>query len=111
VDAGFEDQTGKPTTTTLVLRLNQETLATGFDAKLEKAIATGFEAKLQKTVATGFEAKPEKTVPVVLRLNHRQTVNLGFEAQPRNPRSSSLRARCRLHTTPPDLSITRPSST
>jgi hypothetical protein len=36
------------------LRLNQET------------IATGFEAKPEKTVATGFEAKPEKTATVVL---------------------------------------------
>jgi hypothetical protein len=95
----------------LVLRLNQETLATGFEAKLEKAIATGFEAKLEKTIATDFNAKPEKTVPVVLRPNHRQTVNLGFEAQPRNPRSSSPRVWYRLHTAPPDLSITRPSST
>jgi hypothetical protein len=27
-----------------------------------------------------------KTVRVVLRPNHSQTVDLGFEAQPRNPR-------------------------
>jgi hypothetical protein len=47
---------------------------------------------------------------VVLRPNHSQTVDLGFEAQPRNPRSSSLHARCRPHTAPPNLSITRPLS-
>jgi hypothetical protein len=33
--------------------------------------------------------------------NYSQTVNLGFEAQPRNPRSSSPRAWYRPHTTPP----------
>jgi hypothetical protein len=57
VAAGFEAQTGKPSTT-LVLMLNQET------------VATGFEAKPEKTITTGFEAKLEKTVPVVLRPNH-----------------------------------------
>jgi hypothetical protein len=35
------------------LRLNQET------------IATGFEAKLEKTVTIGFEAKPEKSTLLV----------------------------------------------
>jgi hypothetical protein len=34
-----------------------------------------------------FEAKPAKTGWVVLRPNHSQTVDLGFEAQPRNLRS------------------------
>jgi hypothetical protein len=48
---------------------------------------------------------------VVLRPNHRQTIDLGFEAQPRNPCSSSPRARCRLHTALPDLLIIRPLST
>jgi hypothetical protein len=71
--AGFEAKPG-------------EIIATSFEAKLEKTVATGFEAKPTKTVATGFEAKPMKTVRVVLRPNHSQTVNLGFEAQPRNSR-------------------------
>jgi hypothetical protein len=35
VAAGFEAQTGKPTTT-LVLGLNQETVTTDFEVKLEK---------------------------------------------------------------------------
>jgi hypothetical protein len=60
---------------------------TGFEAKSGETVATSFEAKLEKTVATGFEAKPAKIVRVVLRPNHSQTVNLGFEAQSRNPRS------------------------
>jgi hypothetical protein len=64
-----------------------------------------------QTVTTSFEAKPVKTVGVVLRPNYSQTVDLGFEAQPRNLCSSSLRTRCRPHTAPPDLSITRPLST
>jgi hypothetical protein len=142
---GFEAQPEKPFTT-LVLRLNQkthhrfwgqtgETVATSFEAKLEKTITAGFEAKPPETttvgfevkpletVATGFEAKPVKTVqvvlrsnhsqtiPVVLRPNHWQTVDLGFKAQPRNSCSSSLRAWCRPHTVPPDLSIARPLNT
>jgi hypothetical protein len=90
---------------------SRETIATSFVAKLEKTVATGFDAKPAKTITTGFEAKPLETVQVVLRPNHSQTVNLGFEAQPKNPQSSSPRARCRSHTAPPDLSTARPPST
>jgi hypothetical protein len=64
-----------------------ETVDTSFEAKLAKTIAAGFEAKPLETFATGFEAKSVKTVWVVLRPNHSQTVDLGFEAEPRNPRS------------------------
>jgi hypothetical protein len=52
-----------------------------------KKPTTGFEVKPRKTIATSFEAKLAKTVRVVLRSNHSQTVDLGFEAQPRNLRS------------------------
>jgi hypothetical protein len=69
------------------LRPNRETIATSFEAKLEKTVTTGFEAKPAKTVAAGFEAKPLEIVRVVLTPNHSQTVDLGFEAQLRNPRS------------------------
>jgi hypothetical protein len=69
----FWDSTKKPTT--------------GFEVKPGETVATSFEAKLEKTVATGFVAKPAKIVWVVLRPNHSQTVDLGFEAQPRNQRS------------------------
>jgi alkanesulfonate monooxygenase SsuD/methylene tetrahydromethanopterin reductase-like flavin-dependent oxidoreductase (luciferase family) len=64
-----------------------ETVTTSFEAKLEKTVATGFEAKPAKTVAAGFEAKPLEIVQMVLRPNHSQTTDLGFKAQPRNPRS------------------------
>jgi hypothetical protein len=64
-----------------------------FEAKLGETVATSFEAKLEKTIATGFEAKPAKTIRVVLRPNHSQTIDLGFKAQPRNPRFESPRAR------------------
>jgi hypothetical protein len=64
-----------------------ESVVTSFEAKLEKTVATGFEARPEKTVVAGFEAKPLETVQMVLRPNHSQTVDLGFEAQPRNPRS------------------------
>jgi hypothetical protein len=59
-------------------------LTAGFEAKPGETVTTGFEAKPMKTVATGFETKPMKTVRVVLRPNHSQIVDLGFEAQPRN---------------------------
>jgi hypothetical protein len=72
--------------------------------------ATSFEAKPEKTVVTSFEAKPEKTVPVVLRPNQWQTFDLGFQAQPKNLRSSSFRARCRPHTSSSDLPIVWPLS-
>jgi hypothetical protein len=88
-----------------------ETVATGFEAKPAETVTTDFEAKSAKTITAGFEAKPAKTVRVVLRPNHSQTVDLGFKAQPRNPRSSSPHARCRPHTVPLDLSIARPPST
>jgi hypothetical protein len=58
-----------------------------------------FLGQTTRTVATSFEAKPRKIV------------DLGFEAKPRNPRSSSPCARCRLHTTSSDLSIVRSLST
>jgi hypothetical protein len=89
----------------------EKTVATSFEAKLEKTVVEGFEAKPLETVATGFDAKPAKTVRVDLRPNHSQTVDLGFKAQLRNPHSSSPRARCRPHTAPPDLLITRPLNT
>jgi hypothetical protein len=57
---------------------------TGFKVKPGETVATSFEDKLKKTIATSFEAKPAKTVRVVLRLNHSQTVDLSFKAQPRN---------------------------
>jgi hypothetical protein len=107
---GFEVKLGETVATSFEAKL-EKTVAAGFEAKLLENVATSFEAKLEKTVATGFEAKPVKTVWVVLRPNHSQTVDLGFEAQPINSRSSSPRARCKPHTAPPDLSIARPPST
>jgi hypothetical protein len=59
----------------------------GLEPKPGETVATSFEAKLEKTVATGFEAKPAKTIRVLLRPKHSQTVDLGFEAQPKNSRS------------------------
>jgi hypothetical protein len=84
--AGFEVKPGETVGTSFEAKL-EKTVATGFEAKPAKTVAAGFEAKPLETIATGFEAKPVKTVWVVLRSNHSQTVDLGFEAQPRNPRS------------------------
>jgi hypothetical protein len=95
---GFEAKSGK-------------TVATSFEAKLEKTVTTGFEANPEKTVTAGFEVKQPETVRVVLRPNYLQTVDLGFETQPRNSRSSSPRAWCRPHMEPPDIFIAQPPST
>ena len=46
-----------------------------------------------------------------MRPNNSQTIDLGFEAQPRNSRFSSLCAQYRPHTASPDLSTARPPST
>jgi hypothetical protein len=99
--ADFETKPGKTVATSFEVKL-EKIVATGFEAKPEKTVAAGFEAKPLETVATSFEAKLAKTVRVVLRSNHSQTVELGFKDQPRNPRSSSPRARCRPHTAPHD---------
>jgi hypothetical protein len=52
-----------------------------------KKFTADFKVKLGETVATSFKAKLAKTVQVVLKSNHSQTIDLGFDAQPRNPRS------------------------
>jgi hypothetical protein len=52
-----------------------------------------------RTIAIGFKIKPGKTV------------DRGFEAELRNPCSSSSCAQCRPHTMLPDLSMVRPPST
>jgi hypothetical protein len=39
-------------------------------AQIEKSFTTLVLMLNQETVATGFEAKPEKTIPMVLRSNH-----------------------------------------
>jgi hypothetical protein len=84
--AGFEAKPRETVATSFEVKL-EKTVATGFEVKPVEPVATGFEAKPAKTVTTGFEAKSAKTVWVVLRPNHSQTIDLGFEAQPRNPRS------------------------
>jgi hypothetical protein len=58
-----------------------ETIAAGFQAKPRETVVAGFEAKPPETVATSFEVKLGKTVLLVLRLNHCETVTIGFEAQ------------------------------
>jgi hypothetical protein len=74
--------------------------------RLENPSQTCFHAK---QVARS-QRQTRETVPVVLRSNHWQTVDFGFDAQPRNSCSSSSRARCRPHTVSPDLSISQPPS-
>jgi hypothetical protein len=129
ITAGFE---AKPPETIVACfeAKPPETVIAGFEDKPPETVATGFEAKPLETVATGFEAKPVKTVQVVLSSNHSQTVAIDFETQTDEKLSKwfwgqtthklstlvlrlnqETRARCRPHTTPPDLSIARPPST
>jgi hypothetical protein len=90
---------------------NHQTVSVGFEAQSEKPATTGFEVKPEKTVQAVLRLNHWQTVPLVLRSNHWQTVKLGFEAQPRNPRSSSPCARYRPYTASLDLSIIRLPST
>jgi hypothetical protein len=83
--ASFEAQTEKPPPPWFWSSTKKPTAS--FEVKPGKTVATSFKAKLVKTVASGFEGKPLETVRVVLRSNHSQIVDLGFEAQSRNPRS------------------------
>jgi hypothetical protein len=76
-----------------------------------------------KSKSAWFWDSNKKTVAVILRHkssnrscwfwgpNQKTLYHLGFEAQSRNSRSSSPCARCRPHTTAPNLSIVRPPST
>jgi hypothetical protein len=108
--ASFEAKPGETVATSFEAKL-EKTVATDFEAKPEETVAAGFVVKPPETVATSFEAKPAKTVQVILRPNQSQNVDLGFKTQTRNTRSSSPHARCRPHTAPLDLSISRPPST
>jgi hypothetical protein len=80
----------------VILRLksqNHQTIVVSFETQTRKPEATtGFKAKPGEIITTGFEVKPGETVPVILRLNHRQTIDLGFDAQPRYSCSSSPHA-------------------
>jgi hypothetical protein len=117
---GFKAQTKIPSR--WFCGLNHQIAAAGFEALTGKPSTTCFEAKPGETITTSFEAKSGETVPVVLRPNHWQivpvvlrsnywqTADLGFESQPRNPRSSSPCSWYRPHTMLPDLSIVRPLS-
>jgi hypothetical protein len=94
----------------------------GFVAQPRNHSPLGFKAQTKnppqwfwglnhQSIAAGFKAQTEKPNPVVLRPNHWQTVDLDFEAKPRNPCFSSPCAQYRPHTTSHDLLIIRPPST
>jgi hypothetical protein len=59
----------------------------------------------------GFDVQTKKHVLLVLSSNDWQSVDLRFEAKPRNSRSSSPYARCISHTASSDLPIVRSPST
>jgi hypothetical protein len=88
----------------LVLRLKPRNRCGDFVGQISKPqlpvlrpklgnVSEWFGCQTTRTIATGFEAKLGKTV------------DLGFESKPRNSRSSSPCAWCRLHTASLDLSI------
>jgi hypothetical protein len=70
----------------------------GFEAQTKK-LSRRFFVPNHQTAATGFEAQTGKPI------------DLGFVAEPRNPRSASPCAQCRPHTASPDISIVQPPST
>jgi hypothetical protein len=83
---GFEAKPGETITISFDVKL-KKTIVAGFEAKPLQTVAACFEAKPLETVANVFEAKPVKIVWVVLRPKHSQTIDLGFNAQLRNPSS------------------------
>jgi hypothetical protein len=87
---GFEAQTKKPSW--WFCGPNHQTTAAYFRPKPGNP-SEWFCGQTTRTVATGFEAKPG------------ETINLGFEVEPRNSCSSSPCAQCRPHTASPYLSI------
>jgi hypothetical protein len=78
---GFEAKPGETIATSFDAKL-EKTVATGFEAKPAKTVAASFEAKLAKTVATGFEPKPPETVATGFDAKPAKTVATGFEAKP-----------------------------
>jgi hypothetical protein len=70
---------------------NHQTVAVGFEVKLEETITTDFESKPEKTIATGFDAKPEKNIATSFEAKPEKTATLGFEDQPRSPSALVLR--------------------
>jgi hypothetical protein len=90
---------------------NRETLHHWFWGQTGRNRHHRFWGQTGENRSSSFETKPLTSVSVVLKPNHWEIVDFGFEAQLRNPRSSSPRARCRLHTVSSDLPIVWPPST
>jgi hypothetical protein len=82
-----------------------------FHGATDKLYPVWFWYPNHQTVAADYEAQTGKPDPVVLMSNHWQTIDLGFEATPRNQRSSSPCVWYRPHTASPDISFVRPPST
>jgi hypothetical protein len=108
VTTGFEAQTGKPEPP--ILRSNRE--------KLSPPVLRSNQRKPSLLVLRSNRRKPSQWFwgqsidkPYQWFWGQTQIVDLGFEAQPRNPRFSSLCAPYRPHTVSPDLPIIRPLST
>jgi hypothetical protein len=68
VAAGFEAQTGKPSTT-LVVRLNHETVATDFEAKPEKPSPPILRPNWKKPSQWCWDQTTDKPLTMILRLN------------------------------------------
>jgi hypothetical protein len=83
----------------LVLRLKPKKLSQWFWSSNHQTVAVGFETQTGKPGATDFEVKLG------------ETIDLGFEAKPRNLRFSSPCAWCRPHTASSNLSIVWSPST
>jgi hypothetical protein len=104
----FDAQTNKPSR--WFWCPNHQDITIDFEAQTEKLSTNGFKIKPAEIVTTNFKVKLKKIVPVILSSSHWQTVDLAFETQPENLRSSSSRGRYRLHTSSPDLPIVWPPS-
>jgi hypothetical protein len=94
----------------LVLRLKPRNYRGDFVGQITKPHMLVLSPK-PKNLSKWFWGQTTRTVSISFEAKLGETVNLGFEAKLRNLWSSSPYARCRSHTTSPDLSIIRPLST
>jgi hypothetical protein len=81
----------------------------GFELQTKK-LSWWFWGQNHQTGPASFDAQTRKPVATSFEVKLGETVDLGFEAKPRNSRSSSTCARCRPYTSSLDLLIVRPLS-
>jgi hypothetical protein len=109
--ASWWNHRGEVQTTKFLLKLrNHLHLLIGFEVQITNFLPLGFEAQTKKS-SWWFCGSNHQTAATNFKAQTGKPADLGFEAQPRNPRSSSPCAQCKLHTVSLNLPIIWPQST